>query len=83
MRNNSNAQSLQTPPPQNFQNAQPYASYVPLPWKTLEDAMHSFIRRHDIINNQNTQTFYDLKNTLAKIASALTIEVKGKFSAQP
>ena len=30
-RNNNNAQSSQAPPPQNFQNAQPYAPYVPPP----------------------------------------------------
>ncbi|XP_024042762.1 uncharacterized protein LOC112099576 [Citrus clementina] len=45
--------------------------------------MHSFIRKQDVINNQNAQTFSDLKDTLAKIASALTIQEKGKFPAQP
>ncbi|KAH9704470.1 hypothetical protein KPL70_011475 [Citrus sinensis] len=82
-RNNNNAQSSQAPPPQNFQNPQPYAPYVPPPWKNLEDTMHSFIRKQDVINNQNAQTFSDLKDTLAKIASALTIQEKGKFPAQP
>ncbi|XP_024035548.1 uncharacterized protein LOC112096355 [Citrus clementina] len=82
-RNNNNAKSSQAPPPQNFQNPQPYAPYVPPPWKNLEDTMHSFIRKQDVINNQNAQTFSDLKDTLAKIASALTIQEKGKFTAQP
>ncbi|XP_052288726.1 uncharacterized protein LOC127899394 isoform X2 [Citrus sinensis] len=82
-RNNNNAQSSQAPPPQNFQNPQPYAPYVPPPWKNLEDTMHSFIRKQDVINNQNAQTFSDLKDTFAKIASALTIQEKGKFPAQP
>ncbi|XP_024042132.1 uncharacterized protein LOC112099218 [Citrus clementina] len=82
-RNNNNTQSSQAPPPQNFQNPQPYAPYVPPPWKNLEDTMHSFIRKQDVINNQNAQTFSDLKDTLAKIASALTIQEKGKFPAQP
>ncbi|XP_052297471.1 uncharacterized protein LOC127902467 isoform X2 [Citrus sinensis] len=82
-RNNNNVQSSQAPPPQNFQNPQPYAPYVPPPWKNLEDTMHSFIRKQDVINNQNAQTFSDLKDTLAKIASALTIQEKGKFPAQP
>ncbi|KAK9211927.1 hypothetical protein WN943_001306 [Citrus x changshan-huyou] len=82
-RNNNNAQSSQAPPPQNFQNPQPYAAYVPPPWKNLEDTMHSFIRKQDAINNQNAQTFSDLKDTLAKIAYALTIQEKGKFPAQP
>ncbi|KAH9649119.1 hypothetical protein KPL70_025870 [Citrus sinensis] len=81
-RNNNNAQSSQAPPPQNFQNAQLYAPYVPLPWKNLEDTMYLFIRKQDVINNQNIQTFSDLKDTLAKIASALTIQEKGKFPAQ-
>ena len=45
--------------------------------------MHSFIKKQDVINNQNAQTFPDLKDTLAKIASALTIQEKGKFPAQP
>ena len=43
--------------------------------------MHSFIRKQDIINNQNAQTFSDLKDTLAKIAFALTIQEKRKFPA--
>ena len=70
-RNNNNAQSLQAPPPQNFKNAQPYA-----PWKNLEDTMHSFIKNQYVINNQNAQTFSDLKDTLAKIVFALTIQEK-------
>ena len=45
--------------------------------------MHSFIKKQDVINNQNAQTFSNLKNTLVKIASALTIQEKGKFHAQP
>ena len=49
-------------------------------WKT--QCIHSS-EKQDVINNQNAQTFFDLKYTLAKIASALTIQEKGKFSAQP
>ena len=45
--------------------------------------MHSFVRKQDAINNQNAQTFSDLKDTLAKIAYALTIQEKEKFRAQP
>ena len=75
-RNNDNAQSSQAPPLQNFQNAKPYALYVPLPWKNLEDTVHSFTRKQDVINNQNAQTFSDLKDDLAKITSALTIKKK-------
>ncbi|KAH9697048.1 hypothetical protein KPL71_023441 [Citrus sinensis] len=82
-RNNNNAQSSQASPPQNFQNTQPFVPYVPPPWKNLEDTMHSFIRKQDAINNQNAQTFSDLKDPLAKIAYALTIQEKEKFPAQP
>ena len=78
-RNNNNAQSSQAPPPQNFQNTQPYVPYVPPPWKNLEDTMHSLIRKQDAINNQNAETFSDLKDTLAKIASELTIQEKEIF----
>ncbi|XP_024046402.1 uncharacterized protein LOC112100799 [Citrus clementina] len=45
--------------------------------------MHSFIRKQDAINNQNAQTFSDLKDTLAKIAYALIIQEKRKFPVQP
>ena len=45
--------------------------------------MHSFIRKENVINNQNVQTFSDLKDTLAKIAFALIIQEKRKFPAQP
>ena len=44
-RNNNNAQSSQAPPPQNFQNVQPYTPYIPRQWKNLEDTMHSFIMK--------------------------------------
>ncbi|KAK9190382.1 hypothetical protein WN943_018987 [Citrus x changshan-huyou] len=45
--------------------------------------MHSFIRKQDAINNQNAQTFSDLKDTLVKIAYALIIQEKRKFPVQP
>ena len=77
--NNNNAQSSQPSPPQNSQNVQPYAPYIPPPWKNLKDTMHSFIRKENVINNQNVQTFSDLKDTLAKIASALTIQENENF----
>ena len=44
--------------------------------------MHSFIRKQYTINNQNVQNFSNLKDILAKIAYALTIQEKGKFPAQ-
>ena len=45
--------------------------------------MHSFIRKQDVINNQNAKTFSDLKDTLVTIVFALTIQEKRKFLAQP
>ena len=44
--------------------------------------MHSFIRKQGTINNQNAQTFSNLKDTFGKIASALTIQEKRKFLTQ-
>ena len=45
--------------------------------------MHSFIRKQDVINNQNAQTFSDLKDTLDKIVYVLTIQETRKFTVQP
>ena len=58
-----------------FSKCLPYALYVPPPWKILKNIMHSFIKKQDVINNQNAQTFS------AKISSALTIQEKDKFTA--
>ncbi|KAK1553214.1 hypothetical protein Q3G72_031041 [Acer saccharum] len=68
---------------QNFQNSQGYAPYVPPPRKNLEETLHSFIEKQESINNQNAQTLTDLKDTLAKFASVITIHEKGKFPSQP
>ncbi|KAK0588942.1 hypothetical protein LWI29_007515 [Acer saccharum] len=68
---------------QNFQNSQGYAPNVPSPRKNLEETLHSFIEKQESINNQNAQTLTDLKDTLAKFASAITIHEKGKFPSQP
>ena len=51
--------------------------------ENLKDTMHSFIRKQDVINNQNAQTFSDLKDTLDKIVYVLTIQEKRKFAVQP
>ena len=45
--------------------------------------MHQFIWKQNVINNQNAQAFSYLKDTLVKIAFALTIQGKDKFPAQP
>ncbi|KAK4852583.1 hypothetical protein QYF36_025237 [Acer negundo] len=85
IRNDNYAQSSQPPPQthQNFQNSQGYAPYVPPPRKNLEETLHSFIEKQESINNQDTQTLTDLKDTLAKFAFAITIHEKGKFLSQP
>ena len=84
-RNDNHTQSSLPPPQthQNFQNSQGYAPYVPPPRKNLEETLHSFIEKQESINNQNAQTLIDLKDTLAKFASAITIHEKGKFPSQP
>ena len=61
---------------QNFQNPQNHASYVPPPKKHFEDTVHSFIEKQESINTQTAQTLADLKDTLAKFASALNIQEK-------
>jgi len=84
-RNDTQAQASQPPfqPHQNFQNHQGYAPYVPPPRKNLEETLHTFIEKQESVNSQNAQTFADLKDTLAKFASALNIHEKGKFPSQP
>ena len=81
-KNENFAQSSQ-PPFQNQQNFQNYTPYVPPPRKNLEDTLHTFISKQESINTQNAQTMADLKDTLAKFASALNIHEKGKFPSQP
>ena len=44
--------------------------------------MHLFIRKQDAINNQNAQTFSNLKDSHAKITFALTIQEKGNSLAK-
>ncbi|PON38685.1 hypothetical protein PanWU01x14_310830, partial [Parasponia andersonii] len=84
-RNDNHLQSSQPPfhAQQNFQNPQGYALYIPLPRKNFEETLHSFIEKQESINTQNVQTMADLKDTLAKFASALQIQEKGKFPSQP
>ncbi|KAK4850841.1 hypothetical protein QYF36_010231 [Acer negundo] len=84
-RNDNHAKASQSPPQthQNFHNSYAYAPYVPLPMKNLEETLHSFIEKQESINNQNTQILTDLKDTLAKFASTITIHEKGKFLSQP
>ncbi|XP_073129138.1 uncharacterized protein, partial [Henckelia pumila] len=81
-RNDNNAQPSQQPF-QNNQNHQGYAPYIPPPRKNFEDEIHAYIQKQESINIQNIQSMNDLKETLAKFASALNIHEKGKFPSQP
>jgi hypothetical protein len=71
---NNNVQTSQ-PPFQayhNFQNSQGYAPpYAPPPRRNLEEILHAFIEKQEIINTQHAQTMTDLKHTLAKFTTAL------------
>ncbi|PON56809.1 hypothetical protein PanWU01x14_178520, partial [Parasponia andersonii] len=84
-RNDNHAQSSQPSfhAQQNVQNPQGYAPYIPPSRKNFEETLHSFIEKQESINTQNTQTMTDLKDTLAKLASTLQIQEKGKFPSQP
>ncbi|XP_073307370.1 uncharacterized protein [Primulina huaijiensis] len=80
---NDNAAQFSQPHFQNQQNFQNYAPYVPPPKKNLEYILNSFIAKQEFINTQTAQTMTDLKDTLAKFASALNVHEKGKFPSQP
>ncbi|XP_073290374.1 uncharacterized protein [Primulina huaijiensis] len=80
---NDNAAQFSQPHFQNQQNFQNYAPYVPPPKRNLEDILNSFIAKQESINTQTAQTMTDLKDTLAKFASALNVHEKGKFPSQP
>ncbi|XP_073038065.1 uncharacterized protein [Primulina eburnea] len=80
---NDNAAQFPQPHFQNQQNFQNYAPYVPPPKRNLEDTLNSFIAKQESINTQTAQTMTDLKDTLAKFASALNVHEKGKFPSQP
>ncbi|XP_075473290.1 uncharacterized protein LOC142504291 [Primulina tabacum] len=73
---NDNAAQFSQPHFQSQQNFQNYAPYVPPPKKNLEDTLNSFIAKQESINTQTAQTMTDLKDTLAKFASALNVHEK-------
>jgi hypothetical protein len=45
--------------------------------------LHAFIEKQETINTQLAQSMTDFKDTLAKFASALSFQKKGKFPSQP
>ncbi|XP_075515428.1 uncharacterized protein LOC142550074 [Primulina tabacum] len=73
-----NDKAAQFPQPhfQTQQNFQNYGAYVPPPKRNLEDLVNSFIAKQESINTQTAQTMTDLKDTLAKCASALNVHEK-------
>ena len=75
-----NDHNAYVPPHQRPSNSSPY-DHSRL--ETLERTMHTFIEKQEAFNNQTVQTIADLKDTLAKFASALSIHEKGKFPSQP
>ncbi|KAJ4717036.1 DNA-directed DNA polymerase [Melia azedarach] len=68
------------PPPQRPSNFPPYRSSHS---KTLEETLQAFMQGQTSINNQTSQAINDIKNTLSKLTSSLSVQEKGKFPAQP
>jgi hypothetical protein len=54
----------------------------PLLETNLEETLHAFIEKLELINTKNSQTMINLKNTLTKFTSAFIFQEKGKFSSQ-
>ena len=50
--------------------------------KDLGETLHSFIAKQETFNSQTAQTLENLIDTLAKLASTLSIHEKGKFPSQ-
>ncbi|KAJ4723144.1 Integrase [Melia azedarach] len=68
------------PPLQRPSNFLPYHSSHS---KTLEETLQAFMQGQTSINNQTSQAINDIKNTLSKLTSSLSVQEKGKFPAQP
>ncbi|KAJ4715158.1 Integrase [Melia azedarach] len=68
------------PPPQRPSNFPPYRSSHS---KTLEETLQAFMQGQTSINNQTSQAINDIKNTLSKLTSSLSVQEKGKFPTQP
>ena len=48
----------------------------------LEDVMKQFIQSQTATNQKNAQGICEIKSTLSKLTSSLSIQEKGKFSSQ-
>jgi hypothetical protein len=68
------------PPPQEPSN---FVPYDPPHKRTLEDTLQTFMQGQDTFNSRTSQAIDDIKNTLTKFTSFMSIQQKGKFSSQP
>ncbi|XP_061949593.1 uncharacterized protein LOC133673016, partial [Populus nigra] len=76
---NNNAQTSQPPfqAHHNFQNSHGYTPpYAPPPRRNVEEILHAFIEKQEMINTQFAQSTTDFKDTLAKLTSALSFQEK-------
>ena len=83
---NNNAQTSQPSfqAHHNFQNFYGYAPrYAPPSRRNLEETLHSFIEKQEIINTQLAQSMTGFKDTLAKLTYALSFQENSKFPSQP
>ena len=80
---NNNAQTSQ-PLFQAHHNSHGYAPhYAPSSRSNLEETLHSFIEKQDIINTQLAQSMTGFKDALVKFTSTLSFQENGKFQSQP
>ena len=49
----------------------------------IEETLHAFIEKQEIINSQLAQSMIGFKDTLAKLTSAFSFQENGKFPSQP
>ena len=60
-----------------------FVPYNPSPKKSLKDTLQQFMQTQSTINNQNSQAINDVRSTLTKLTTSMSIIEKGKFPSQP
>ena len=60
-----------------------FVPYNPPPKKSLKDTLQQFMQTQSTINNQNSQAINDVRSTLTKLTTSMSIIEKGKFPSQP
>ena len=60
-----------------------FVPYNPPPNKSLEDTLQQFMQTQSTINNQTSQVINDIRSTLSKLTTSMSIIEKGKFPSQP